>query len=172
MMPGSNLPVVVVTHHAPRWLRLLCVALSVLAVVLSPFAYRKSILFRHPELAFLFEPFGINYTQGLAISDLSVTKQPLSDNPAVDDKRMNITIDCNIINESKGSRNAPLLRVILYDADGNAIQQGPNMVDTGKNITSGSTLPCKKFTFEAKEGDVDHARLDLADRFDLRLRRK
>ncbi len=163
--PGSNLPVVVVTHSAPRWMRLLCVALIPLIIILSPFAYRKTIIHNHPELSFLFEPFGIYYTDGLSLADVGISKSEGLN------QKVNVTIDCNVINEAKGSRTLPQLSVTLIGTDGRAAGSSGNIVESGKNMVSGDLTHCKPFTFEASD-DIDSARIDLADPFDLALRSK
>jgi predicted Zn finger-like uncharacterized protein len=166
LLPGSNLPVVVVTHHAPRWLRWLCVALIPLVIALTPFAYRKSILNAHPELSFLFEPFGIYYTAGLAIADVNVSKTPL------DDDKTRIAIDCNIINEAEGSRTVPEISVVLLGKDGSVVDSSPDLVQTGRNILSKHTQPCSQYVFDETGNQVDKARIDLGDPFDRALRHK
>ena len=160
--PGSNLPVVVVTHVAPIWLKRLCVMLLPALLILTPFAYRKSILDEHPALSFLLEPFGIYYTEGLALADVTLTK-------ADDDS---YTLNCNIVNEAKGNRTLPAVAATLLDDKGHQIAVSPDLADRGKNMLSGAMEHCKPFTFQAKDNDVAQVRLDLADLFDLTLRQK
>jgi predicted Zn finger-like uncharacterized protein len=165
--PGSNLPVVVVVHTAPNWLKRVCMVLLPLVIVLSPFAYRNSILENHPVLSFLFEPFGIYYTEGLALADVSITKKPAEKGIGV-----SVTVNCSVINEAKGSRTLATVAATLIDSSGKDIALSPNLVDSGRNMISGDVQHCKPFTFDTRENDITQVRLDLADSFDFALRRK
>jgi predicted Zn finger-like uncharacterized protein len=163
--PGSNLPVVVVTHFASPGLKRVCVMLLPLIIILTPFAYRNAILNSHPELSFLFEPFGIYYTEGLALADVSLSK-------ATDSTDTRVTLNCNVINESKGNRTLPGVVATLLDAKGHEIGASPNLAETGKNMVIGDLRHCTPYTFDPGKNQVARVRLDLADPFDLSLRRQ
>jgi len=166
MPPGSNLPVVVVTYVAPGWLKGLCVMLLGAILVLAPFANRKTILDRHPGLSFLFEPFGIYYTQGLALADVSLNKGET-------DSKGNITftLTCNIVNEADGNRTLPAVAATLLDDRERRVGRSQDLADRGKNMLGGAMEHCKPYTFQSK-GNVTQVRVDLADLFDLTLRQK
>lgn len=165
--PGSNLPVVVVMHIAPNWLKRLCVVLLSLIVILTPFAYRQSLMYNHPVISLLFEPFGIYHTDGLALADITLNKVP-DENAKV----TRVTLNCNVINEAKGNRTLPAVAAALLDAGGKTIAVSSNLADTGKNMISGDIEPCQPFTFETRNNQITQVRLDLVDRFDYSLRRK
>jgi predicted Zn finger-like uncharacterized protein len=167
LLPGSNLPVVVITHTTPNWLKRVCVMLLPLIIILTPIAYRTSILEKHPEFAFLFEPFGIYYTDGLALADVGISKTPIAGSP-----RTRVTVNCSVINESKGSRNVPAVAAILLNSEGREVALSPNLIDTNKNMKSAEMQPCKPYSFEEAEGEVAQVRVDLSDPFDLTLRRQ
>ncbi len=156
-----------ISHSAIRKLKVACALLLVCAILITPFVYRKAIMQSHPELTVLFERIGISDLDGLSIADVTLGKASLGEN-----KGMRYTIDCGVINESRGSRTLPKLTIALLREDGQEIKQSPNLIETGKNIKSGELQPCKTFTFESKEGEIERARIDLADPFDLFLRRK
>jgi predicted Zn finger-like uncharacterized protein len=163
---ARNIPVLRPKYTTPIWLPIVCILLILTSIALAPFVYRKPILARHPELAFIFEPFGIFYTDGLAISDVNLTKMP------IDDGKTRYTITCNIVNESKGSRTVPQMSIVLIGADGKEIAGKPNIVDTGRNMVPGTLEPCTPFAFDAKDAaEVDHARIELTDPFDSKLRK-
>jgi predicted Zn finger-like uncharacterized protein len=162
--PGSNLPVVIVKYSAPRWLRLTCILMALLIALMTPFVYRKSILASHPEYAFLFEPFGIYYTEGLAITDIEITQVSASA-----DKQPAISVSCNVINESKGSRIVPALTLALMDTQGKVVSRSPNLLETGRNMIGGNVQPCKKFVFTGKTDEADHVLFNLGDPFDTAL---
>jgi predicted Zn finger-like uncharacterized protein len=163
LLPGANLPVVVVFHSAPRWLQIVCTTIAIIIMVIIPFTYRSFIL--HSEFAFMMEPFGIYYTEGLALADVEMSKVQMGD------KTQRVTIKCSIINEAKGSRILPEVRVTLLDARGHPVRRSENMAKTGENMISGASKPCTPFTFDVAEDEVQKARLDLADPFDLALRK-
>jgi len=153
-------------HNSPRWLRALCIILLVVVIAMTPFAYRKTIMESHPELAFLFEPFGIYYTDGLALADINLTiTRP-------GDKKPHITVECSVINEAKGSRIMPRLKMIFFSSDGHEVARSPNLAETGKNMISGAQEPCKPFVLDTKDFKVGYVRADLGDPFDLALRHK
>lgn len=166
MLPGYNLPAIITIHRPPAWLKYAVMVLLTMIIILTPFAFRKSVLEAHPELSFLFEPLGIYYTDKLVLADVSITKTPVDIH-----KTLRMTISCNIINESKGSRSLPEVVVVVYDADGHEITHG-QMAAVGKNMTGGNVQPCEPFTFESKEDEADYARIDLSDPFDYALRQK
>jgi len=164
--PGSNLPVVVVVHRAPGWLKYLCVMLLPLLLIMTPFAYRKTILDHHPEFAFLYEPFGIYYTDGLALADITLKSSQAGNG------QTHYTLACSVINEAKGSRTMPVVVATLLGTGGHVIGSSSNLVETGKNMISGDLEHCVPYSFDAKANDVTQVRVDLADLFDLTLRRK
>jgi predicted Zn finger-like uncharacterized protein len=163
--PGSNLPVVVVTHIAPPWLKRLCVMMIPVIIIMTPFAYRNNILNNHPELSFLFEPFGIYYTEGLVLADVTLTK-------STDSTDTRVTLTCNILNDSKGNRTLPAVSGVLLDAKGREVGATPNLAETGKNMIIGDMRHCTPYTFDPQKNNATQVRLDLADPFDLALRRK
>jgi predicted Zn finger-like uncharacterized protein len=153
-------------YYPPLWLKLICGVLLPLVIITTPFAYRKSVLHSHPELSFLFEPFGIYYTDKIALADVSVNTTQLVGN------KQHMVIDCNVINESKGSRTVPQLRVTVFGADDDRMVDRTDLVETGKNMISGASLPCKSFVMDTKKDEVDRIRFDLVDPFDLSLRKQ
>ena len=163
MLPGSNLPVVLVVTHAPAWIKRLCIALLPLVIIMSPFASRKSILENHPDLSFLFEPFGIYSTEGLSLADVEISK------PEGDNQR--VTLNCNILNGAMGSRTLPAVVATLI-SHGKPVGTSQNLAETGRNMISGDVQHCRPYTFDAAATDVTEVRLDLTDPFDYALRRQ
>lgn len=149
-------------------LQALCIFLLVLIIVLYPIAYRKTIIHDHPMLALVYELVGIYDASGLKISDIKMTKEPAGD------KRFQVTLDCAVVNQAQDSRYLPSLYVTLIDAKGSAVAaaSGENIIQTGKKIHAGESIPCKKFTFSMGEKDADRIRLDLADELDMALSHK
>jgi len=166
IFPGSNLPVVMTVKPAPLWLKFMSVTFLTLILILTPFAYRKAILHYHPELSFLLEPFGIYYTNGLSLADVEVSRIMMGD------KRLHVIIRCSVINEAKGSRSLPPVTLALFDSGGARVTTTGGLVEVGKNMISGAIEPCKPYIFEMDEGEINRARIDLADPFDLSLRQK
>lgn len=164
--PGSNLPVIVVTHVAPPWLKWACVMLLPIIIVLTPFAMRKSILDSHQEFSFLFEPFGIYYTDGLTLADVHVEKTANAEGG------LHVTVSCNILNETKGSRTLPAVVATRLDANNRETGRSPNLAETGKNMISGDLQHCRPYTFDTRTNEPVMVRVDLADPFDLSLRKK
>lgn len=160
---GLTIPLIFINRKPPRWMRPLCLLMAIIVLILTPFADRKIIMQSHPEFAFILEPFGIYYTDGLAIADIDINH--LGDNEA------RLEISCNIVNESKGSRTMPNLRFTVLDAEGATITRSANMTQTGKNMIDGDVQPCNKFAFDSKNDMADRIIIDLADPFDMRLRK-
>jgi len=156
--PGFNLPAVIVTHGAPRWMRPVCIVMLVLIVLIMPLVHRKSILEHHPELALLYEPLGVYFTGGVAIADIELGNGT------------HLDVSCNIINESKGSRIMPEVKLTVLNPEGEVIARSKNLAETGKNMIGGDVEPCKKFSFESKDERPDRVVIDLADPFDMALR--
>jgi len=170
LLPGSNLPVPVEIIDTPRLLKAAAAVLGVICVLMLPFAYRNGIAENYPAFAFLLEPFGIYSTAGLALADVHMAKAPIEDKDNPDKKGTRVTISCSVLNEAKGSRLLPQLRIALLAANGHEITRSDNLLDSGKNMISGDQQPCKPFAFDMKEDEVDRARIDLASPFEFALR--
>jgi predicted Zn finger-like uncharacterized protein len=155
---GSNLPVIISMHKTPRSLKVFCVLMMLVCLVLYPLVNREDILSEYPSTAFLFEPFGIYYTQGLALADVDITKAPKENNTTI------IKVECAVVNESKGNRTLPPLRVKVLNSAGSVIAKSASLIEIGKNITSGSVSRCKPYIYESK-GDAHKLQIDLADSF-------
>lgn len=150
----------------PKFLRALCMFLVVAILCLYPLAYHKKIIERYPELAILFKPFGIGYTDGLILSDIKIVKT------STGEKTFRVNVDCAVVNKSKEERTLPKVTAFLLNADGKEIFTNPDLVEAGKSIHVGESVPCNHFSFEMKGNQVDRIRIDLADNFDLALRKK
>lgn len=161
---GSNLPVVIVIHKAPKSLKVFCGIMALLCLMIYPLVKRDSILNAYPDLAFLFEPLGIYYINGLAIADINITKTPQGE------KGVSVKIDCAVINEAKELRKLPPLKVKIMNAAGAVVAKSPSLVETGKEIKSGGIVACQPFTYESK-GEADRVQFDLADSFTQMLQR-
>lgn len=159
---GSNLPVVIEKRKTPRSLKVFCAAMIVLCTILLPLTKREEILNYYPDLAFLFHPFGIYYTQGLALADINIIKTPQGENG------IHMKIDCAVINESRENRSLPPVRVKILNASGAVVATSGNLVEVGKNIAGGAVAACKPFTYDSK-GEADRVQFDLADSFDQML---
>jgi predicted Zn finger-like uncharacterized protein len=164
-MPANIMPLLI--QGVPRKLQHLCVALAVLCVILMPFAYRQSMVLNHPRLAVILKPFGIYETDGLALTDVNITKTPMRD------QGTKLVVECAVVNEAEDPRIVPQLNVTFINANGKKVSASPNLLDTGKTLKPGGLEDCKKFDYEAKADDeVEAARIDLANPFDLTLRSK
>ncbi len=161
---GSNLPVIVAMRKTPKSLKVFCLLMILLCIGIYPLAHRYELLAKYPDMAFLFEPLGIYDTQGLALADVNITKTPKENNIT------SIKVECAVINESKGIRTLPPLKVRIINAAGTVVKVSDSLVEAGANIKAGQTSVCKPFTYESN-GDADKIQLDLADSFNQMLQR-
>lgn len=161
---GSNLPVIITMQKTPTSLKIFCVLMILVCICLYPLVHRNELLGKHPEMAFLFEPLGIYDMQGLALADVNVTKTPKENNVT------SIKVECAVINESKGIRTLPPLKVRLLTSAGALVKVSDSLVETGSNIKASQVLPCKPFTYDSA-GDVDKIQLDLTDSFNQMIQR-
>lgn len=152
--------------NGTKHLQALCIFLLIIIIALYPVAYRKDIMRDHPMIAMLYELGGVYDTSGLMIADIKMSKEP-SDN-----KMTHIKLDCSVINQSPDSRDLPNLYVTLLSADGKALFQSQSQVQIGKKIHSGESIPCKQFTFDMLDSEVERIRFDLTDNLDMALSHK
>lgn len=157
---------VVKQSYGTKGLKALCVFLLVIVLMLYPFAHRKYILKDYPEFSGLFEMFGIYNTNGLAISNLRMSKM------RTNEKMTRVTIDCNVVNESKEKHTLPELMAFLINSDGKTVFKSSNLIETGKTISAGESTACKQFAFDMQDNEVDHVIVDLADSSDISLRQR
>jgi predicted Zn finger-like uncharacterized protein len=155
---GSNLPVIITIRTTPKSLKVFCMAMVVLCIVLLPLVNREATIRDHPILAFMFAPFGIYDTQGLAIADINVTKTAQGENASL------IKVECAVINESKETRALPPLKVRVLNSAGTVLASSNSLINTGEDINGGKVAPCTPFTYESK-GEADRIQFDLADSF-------
>lgn len=161
---GSNLPVIITMRKTPRSLKVFCVLMILVCIGVYPLAHRDELLEKYPDMAFLFEPLGIYDMQGLALADVNVTKTPKENNVT------SIKVECAVINESKGIRTLPPLKVRLINAAGGVVKVSDSLVEAGATIKASQILPCKPFTYD-NAGDVNKIQLDLADSFNQMIQR-
>lgn len=138
--------------------------LCILILVLYPLTCRKDIFRNYPEFSSMFEAFSIYNNSGLIITDVKMTKTPM------ENKMVRIKIDCSVTNESKEKRILPPLTAFLINSDGKEVVKSSSLLEVGNKINSKDVVPCKEFSFDMKENEVDRVRLDLADNIDLALR--
>ncbi len=161
---GSNLPVIISMHKTPRSLKAFCVLMAIACIGIYPLVHRDELMTKYPSLASLFEPLGIYDTQGLALADVNITKTPKENNVT------SIKVECAVINESKGSRTMPPLKVRVLNSSGAVVKVSESLVEAGANVKSSQVSPCKPFTYEST-GDADKIQLDLADSFNQMIQR-
>lgn len=148
-----------VEKHAPKWMKLVAAALLVIAIGLTPYAFYRNIMQSHPEFAFLFEPFGMQYSNGLALADVRLVK---------DEEKKQVNVQCAVINEANGSRDLPHVIVTVLDKEGSAIVQSENLMKEG-DVKSGESIPCEPYAFEMS-GEAKRVRIDLGGSFDIAKR--
>jgi hypothetical protein len=88
----------------------------------------------------------------------------------MENKMVRIKINCTVTNGSKEKRLLPPLTAFLINSDGKAVVKSTSLLETGNKINSKDVIPCREFTFDMRENEVDHVRLDLADNIDIALR--
>lgn len=157
---GSNLPVVIAVRKTPRSLKVFCAVMIFVCLLLLPLVNRTQITANYPSLAFLYEFIGIYSTQGLALADVNVTKAPQGD-------MTRITATCAVINESKGSRTLPPVKVKVLAPSGSVLASS-TVITPGADLKSGGSVACKPFTFDTK-AEADRVQFDLANSFDQML---
>ncbi|HEU5047871.1 MAG TPA: zinc-ribbon domain-containing protein [Rickettsiales bacterium] len=145
-------------------LKALCMFLLVLNLALYPFAHRKEIIRSNPVIGMLFQLFGVYDTDGLALTDVKISKMRL------DERTVRVRLECSVLNNSQQKRALPELNAFLMNAAGKQVFKSPDMIETGKAIHTGESEPCKPFAFDMGDGEVDHIILELADSSDMGLR--
>lgn len=162
---GSNLPVIITVRKTPTSLKVFCVLMALLSAALYLLVHRDEILNNYPNMAFMLKPFGIYYTQGLALADVNISKTPNAEGTIT-----SIKVECSVVNESKEERILSPVKVRVLNASGAIINSSDGLVETGKNIKSGEVLPCKPFEFQSK-GEAEKIQIDLANTFNQMIQR-
>lgn len=161
---GSNLPVIITMRKTPKSLKVFCVLMIFVCIGVYPLVHRHEMLAKYPNMAFLFEPLGIYDTQGLALADVNITKTPKENNVT------SIKLECAVINESKGVRTLPPLKVRILNSAGAVVKISESLVEAGANVKASQISSCKPFTYEST-GEADKIQLDLADAFNQMIQR-
>lgn len=139
------------------------ILLCLLIALLYPLQHRKILMEHYGFLHGIFNPLGVYNVEGLAITDIKITKVPQ------EEKIMRVSVDCSVVNHANETRFLPMVKASILDEQGKKIAISENMVEQGRKIKMEEGLPCKTFVFDMRNDEAKTIRLDLGDKIDLLL---
>jgi predicted Zn finger-like uncharacterized protein len=162
--PAETLPNQKPPRRASGRASIISLALALLVLLLTPFAFRGALLQNHPGLESIFRMVGVYRVGELRMTDLRIEKEVLAQN------MLHVTIRCALFNAGQESHLLPDLRVTILSASGKPIGHSPPLLDTGSPLAEHADAACRAYSFTMHGNAGLRARLDLSDPFSRFIR--
>lgn len=151
--PGSGLPVVV-KPVIPKGLKMGGYVLAASCALMALVAFYQPLRDSHSLASGLYAWLGMYKTEGLALSELQITRIP-------SDRRPRIAVTGRVVNESDQERPIPMMRISILDAEDEVTQYWD--FEQAGVIAPRDSMPFKADRLEIRAKDAGKVVVELGN---------